>query len=322
MKDTDFDHVSDNGIESQKINEIMAEYHIKYYAIILDCCHAGMHSLGSNDEPVYSISISDYTDSKGAFFIPTIEASRSVQTMDFGGKNYVPFSFYFFKTLQEGIINEYKRISFKELYDIVKQRLEEIDIKLPPVDQKGELYNVAIWENLKYRNVGNGYISDEEENLQRIKEFKVKEQFADLYGALKDVLDFINMLEVLIAYPDSMQDDRHKRFNELKNNIMSVIFAAGSKEAVELMSYIREAIYEGLDDGKTISTRLLIAAHILLAMQLKYDVTGIETSPKEWYAGKYTTQKMEKTNFYNEAKEINNNIVDKLRLESFLRIED
>lgn len=160
MKDTDFNYVSDNGIAADAINEIIANYHIKYYAIILDCCHAGMHSMGSQDKPVCSISINDYSESKGAFFIPTIEASGSFQTVDIDGKQYSPFSYYFFKTLQDGIANEFKRISFKEIYNTVKEFLKAKHIDLPVVDQKGELYNVAIWENLKYRNVGNGYIPE------------------------------------------------------------------------------------------------------------------------------------------------------------------
>ena len=33
MKDTDFDYVSDNGIAADAINEIIANYHIKYYDV-------------------------------------------------------------------------------------------------------------------------------------------------------------------------------------------------------------------------------------------------------------------------------------------------
>lgn len=168
MKDTDFNYASDNGIAAEAINEIIAQYHIRYYAIILDCCHAGMHSMGNQNKPVYSISINEYTDLKGAFFIPTIEASGSFQTVDIGGKQYSPFSYYFFKTLQEGVENEFKRVSFKEVYDNVKCYFEQKHIKLPIAEQKGELYNVAIWENLKYRNVENGYIPEEVENTLNV----------------------------------------------------------------------------------------------------------------------------------------------------------
>ena len=168
MKDTDFDYASDNGIAAETINEIITQYHIRYYAIILDCCHAGMHSLGSPNKAIYSISINDYSDSKGAFFIPTIDASSSFSTVEIEGKQYSPFSYYFFKTLQEGVENQFKRVSFKELYDNVKIHFKKKHIELPPPDQKGELFNVAIWENLKYRNVGNGYIPEEAENTLNV----------------------------------------------------------------------------------------------------------------------------------------------------------
>ena len=86
--------------------------------------------------------------------------------MEIEGKQYSPFSYYFFKTLQEGVENQFKRVSFKELYDNVKIHFKKKHIELPPPDQKGELFNVAIWENLKYRNVGNGYIPEEAESIQ------------------------------------------------------------------------------------------------------------------------------------------------------------
>ena len=53
----------------------------------------------------------------------------------------------------------YDAVSYTHL-DVYKRQ----HIELPPPDQKGELFNVAIWENLKYRNVGNGYIPEEAEN--------------------------------------------------------------------------------------------------------------------------------------------------------------
>lgn len=168
MKDTDFNFASDNGIEADAINKIIAQYHIRYYAIILDCCHAGMHSMGDKEKPVYSISINDYADSKGAFFIPTVEASGVFETEKIEGKQYSPFSYYFFKTLQEGIENEFKRVSFKEICDKVEKRLGKKHVSLPLVERKGNLYDVAIWENLKYRNVGNGHIPEETEDTLNV----------------------------------------------------------------------------------------------------------------------------------------------------------
>lgn len=160
MKDTDFNYVTDNSIAADKINEIIADNHIRYYAIVLDCCHSGMHSLGSEEKINYTISLGSYSESKGAFFIPTIEPSQIVQTEEINGKMYAPFSFFFFKTLQEGIANEFKRLSLKEIYSQVKSNLKKYNYNLPVVEQKGELFNVQIWENLRYRDVENEYIPE------------------------------------------------------------------------------------------------------------------------------------------------------------------
>lgn len=168
MNDTDFDFVADNGIEADSINKIIAEYHIPYYAIVLDCCHAGMHSLGSEETSVYSISMTDYADLKGAFFIPTVEASSRFQTESINGQQYSPFSYYFFKILQEGIENEFKRISFREIYSKIKVIFEKKHMSLPVVEKKGDLFDVAIWENLKYRNIESRHMVEDVDDTLKV----------------------------------------------------------------------------------------------------------------------------------------------------------
>lgn len=153
MRDMDFDYVTDDGIEVNTINKIIKDYKIKYYAIMLDCCHAGMYSMGIPETGIYSISMNEYSDTKGTFVIPSTDAKNVSYTMNFDGKQYPPFSYYFFNILQKGIANEFNRISFKDIYNEIKKNLKDLDLELPIVDQKGELFSVAIWENLKYRDV-------------------------------------------------------------------------------------------------------------------------------------------------------------------------
>lgn len=164
MNDTDFSYASDNSIAAEEINNIIKEYNIQYYAIILDCCHADMHSLGENNGSVLTIKLDDYSELKGSFFIPTSEASGLVETKTIDGKEYLPFSYYFFKILREGIPNEFRRISFKEIYEIVKECLKELNILLPAPTQKGEIFNAALWENLKYRSIDSKYVLEESDD--------------------------------------------------------------------------------------------------------------------------------------------------------------
>jgi hypothetical protein len=160
------------------------------------------------------------------------------------------------------------------------------------------------------------------EHMQRIKEFKVEKQLSDLYGVQNDVFEFIGMLEIELANPNYSNGDWDRRWNKLKKKIRLVVLSAGSEDAVKILCYITDKVYSGIDDGIAVTIYSLIAAYVLLAMQIKYDVTGVKISPNAWYIGRYTTQKVnDDTNFYNNAKEANNKIVEDLKLASFLKIE-
>lgn len=166
MYDTDFDHARDNAIAAEMICSIIKEYQISYYAIILDCCYAGLnYSMGNKGD--YRISLDDYNDLKGVIFIPTAEKNKRFKTEKIDGKHYLPFSYYFFETLKNGIDNELKWISFQEIYGEVKKKLKNHNIEIPSVEQKGELFNVALWENIKYRDMN-------EENNEEYEKGKLK----------------------------------------------------------------------------------------------------------------------------------------------------
>lgn len=166
MYDTDFAYARDNAIAAEMICSIIKEYHISYYAIILDCCYSGLnYAMGNKGVNTYQISLDEYTDLKGAIFIPTSEENKCVETKEIAGKHYLPFSYYFFECLKNGIDNELKWISFQEIYREVKKQLNKINIEIPSVEQKGELFNVALWENIKYR----GMNEESNENYEKGK---------------------------------------------------------------------------------------------------------------------------------------------------------
>lgn len=105
------------------------------------------------------------------------------------------------------------------------------------------------------------------EHLQNIQRYQLEKQISDLYGIQKDVFDYIDMLCFFIAFPDK----KPKGFDELQSKINSVVICAGSEDAVKLIVYIRNLIFSGKDDSIEVSNRVLIAAYVLLAMQIKFD---------------------------------------------------
>ena len=152
---------------------------------------------------------------------------------------------------------------------------------------------------------------------QNIQKLKSEQQLSKLYGIQEDVFDYVDMFCALIAHPDINTD----KMNNLQNKIMLTVICYGSENAVKLIEYIKNMIYTCKDDNIEFSNPRYIAAHILLAMQIKYDTTGIKTSPNVWYIGKYTTKRMIKDySFYNKSILTINDIVDELKLANFLKI--
>lgn len=149
---------------------------------------------------------------------------------------------------------------------------------------------------------------------QNIQKLKSENQLSKLYGIQKDVLDYVDMFCALVAHPDRNNDG----MDNLQNKIRLTVICYGSENAIKLIEYIENMIFTCKDDDIEFSELKYIAAHILLAMQIKYDTTGIKTSPNVWYIGKYTTQRMIKDySFYNDSILTINGIVDELKLQTF-----
>lgn len=163
------------------------------------------------------------------------------------------------------------------------------------------------------------YLSTKKAYQQSIQQLKTEKQLADLYGILDDVFRFLDLLTLLYKKPKTLPED----FDILKDKITSTVRCAGTVDAVNILVHQNQMINSGLDDQIEVTTSRLIAGYVLLAMQIKYDVTGVENSPLTWYTGKFTTQKvLEQSTFYEDSIVAINEIVDQLKLKPFLRISD
>lgn len=99
------------------------------------------------------------------------------------------------------------------------------------------------------------------------------------------------------------------------DNLLTEIFAYGSEEAIRILSYLQQETYKA-NKNNQLNVQILYT-YALLACQIKYDLTEIKVSPDSFYKISI--------NDYNEQKEgfkkINNQIVEKLNLAGFLKIE-
>lgn len=194
------------------------------------------------------------------------------------------------------------------------------------------------------------------QNLEmKILKTKSDKQIEDLYGLQKNIFDFIDLLYDLI----SREEISIELFETKKEEIEKSIICVGSEDAVKLIIYIRETIYSYIEkkyveyakqkidpsscqsdyekqlEEYTTSKKkridlfmyredpcFILSPYVLLAMQVKYDTTGILTSPEAWFTGRSTSwlflcrnrgENQEERFYINSAYEVNR-IVDKLGL--------
>lgn len=160
-------------------------------------------------------------------------------------------------------------------------------------------------------------INNKKEFNQSIQKYKTEHQISDLYGLQKDAIECSYALCRLISSPEG----DYTEIKRLQNKINLTVICFGSDDAVKIMLYIKRMVFSGVDDGASVSNRVLIAAYVLLAMQLKYDTTGIKTSPEVWYIGMFTSNKMLSSGFYEDSVIAVNQIVDEIGLNHFLKIK-
>lgn len=156
----------------------------------------------------------------------------------------------------------------------------------------------------------------EQNSAMKILQSKSNKQIEDLYGLQKEIFDFLDLLYKLLCNEDILIDN----FEILKNKIEKEIICVGSEDAVKVILYIRANIYskinlcrENLEKLKLNGSRKksksshekildeygintstptppdpseILVPYVVLAMQIKYDTTGIKTSPMSWFIGR------------------------------------
>lgn len=165
---------------------------------------------------------------------------------------------------------------------------------------------VISWRNIKFE------MKLLQENQKRQERNKVS------YRIPKDIMDYVKLVMCLCA-EKKINDDK---FEKLASRIFNTVICYGTEDAVKVQTYIKHLVYYGRDGEIPFEKAEYIAAHIVLLMQIKYDLTGIKTSPKVWYV-QFSTNYMQSlgNNFYMRSIESVNKIVDALGLDDFLKID-
>lgn len=137
---------------------------------------------------------------------------------------------------------------------------------------------------------------------------------------LKIVTVYDYMMEKAIVKQNKVATKINKSEKEVRekvNDMMANILAYGSIEAIKIVSTMQQNLYDRNENRSSVSSEKVMGYYAILFSQVKYDLTGVEISPEEWYKIKIKDYKQNKGGFI----EANNLIVNELDLQNFLYID-
>lgn len=104
-----------------------------------------------------------------------------------------------------------------------------------------------------------------------------------------------------------------KHFKE----IMNTIYFYGTEKSIKIVSLMQKENYAA--NGKTtfLDKYRMMSLYVLLATQIKYDVTKISVSPELWFQMRLTDYEANREEFMNA----NNKLVDELKLKEEFKIK-
>lgn len=148
-------------------------------------------------------------------------------------------------------------------------------------------------------------------NKRNFKE-EVKKQKVNVN--LEKIADLPYKIQLLM---DTILEKRdNKTILSSFKEIMTLIFAYGSKDAISLVTSMQEVNYKITAKPDSVDKLEVITYYILLLCQVKYDLTEIKINPQYWYRMRLTDYLKMKPSLDSAT----NRIVKELDLSSFLKV--
>lgn len=124
--------------------------------------------------------------------------------------------------------------------------------------------------------------------------------------------------EVLELMDRMMELNEKTERIELENfkRMMNEIYSYGSEKAISLVSLMQKENYAANGDETKMNRYRVMASYVLLATQIKFDVTGTYVNPELWFRMRITDYEKNKT----DLKKANNQLVKELELSDKLKI--
>ena len=122
--------------------------------------------------------------------------------------------------------------------------------------------------------------------------------------------------EVLILMDELLENPKNPSFKHFKE-VMNTIYSYGSEKAIKIVSLMQKENYAANGNVNQLNKFRVIASYVLLATQIKYDVTEIPVSPELWFQMRISDYELNKSKF----KDATNHLVDELDLISEFKIK-
>lgn len=132
--------------------------------------------------------------------------------------------------------------------------------------------------------------------------------------------------EVLVLMDEMIESGKIKNDVQKKKNmqqnfvhfkeIINTIYSYGSRQAIEIVSLMQKENYAANGNTECLDKYRMISEYVLLATQIKYDVTEISVSPELWFQMRMTDYSENKDKF----KDANNRLIDELNLRTEFKI--
>ena len=125
--------------------------------------------------------------------------------------------------------------------------------------------------------------------------------------------EILTMMDRMIEAKGIRQQDA-----ELRNfkKIMNEIYSYGSEKAISLVALMQKENYAANGDIGKMDKFRVMSSYVLLATQIKYDVTGTYVNPEFWFKMRITDYDKNK----DEIKNASNKLVKELDLSKELKI--
>ena len=130
----------------------------------------------------------------------------------------------------------------------------------------------------------------------------------------------------VLALMDSMIEGNKKQSNSKRiddkqlekfKSMMNTIYSYGTEEAIKIISLMQKENYESNGESINLNMYRMMSFYVLLATQIKSDVTGIKVNPEFWFRMRITDYSQKKEEF----KVANNKLVRELELCEKFEIE-